>query len=86
MPERERAKAVALTYHADLPAPFLVAKADGRAVERFMAIAADSGVPIVRDKALVKALYPLEIGAYIPEGYFEIVAKVFAFVKMAEES
>jgi type III secretion system FlhB-like substrate exporter len=79
-------RAVALRYRAGLPAPFLAAKATGRAAERLAALAKEAGVPIVRDGSLAGALFPLEIGEYIPEEYFEIVAKVFVFVKSIEEA
>lgn len=86
MPERRAAKAVALKYYAGLPAPFLLAKAKGRQVERFTAIAREAGVPVLREEALAAALFPLDVGDYVPEEYFEIVAKVFAFVKRIEET
>jgi flagellar biosynthesis protein len=85
MPRRESGRAVALKYDTSLPAPFILAKAEGRAAERLEAIAVEAGVPVIRDEALSGALYPLEIGDYIPEDCFEIVAKVFAFVNYIEE-
>ena len=78
-------KAVALRYWAGLPAPFLAAKAEGGAVDRLLAIAAAAGVPVVEDAPLAQAVFPLEVGDYVPEECFEIVAKVFAFVKSIEE-
>jgi type III secretion system FlhB-like substrate exporter len=86
MPSRSGPHAVALKYYASLPAPFLLAKAGGRHVERFTAIAREAGVPVLRDEALAAALFPLDVGEYIPVEYFEIVAKVFAFVKRIEET
>lgn len=84
-PSTTKPKAVALRYWAGLPAPFLAAKAEGRAVERLLAIAKDAGVPIVEDGPLAQAVFPLEVGAFVPEECFEIVARVFAFVKSIEE-
>ena len=81
-----KAKAVALKYWAGLPAPFLAAKASGRAADRLVAIAAEAGLPIVKDEPLAQAIFPLDVGAYVPEEYFEIVARVFAFVKSIEEA
>ncbi len=80
-----KGRSVALRYVKELEAPFLVAKADGKASQRLVAIAQAAGVPVVRDGALADALYPLDIGEYVPFEYFEIVAKVFAFVKRIEE-
>jgi type III secretion system FlhB-like substrate exporter len=80
-----RPKAVALRYWADLPAPFLAAKAEGRAALRLVEIAREAGVPIVEDEPLAQAVFPLELGDYVPEECFEIVARVFAFVKSIED-
>jgi type III secretion system FlhB-like substrate exporter len=78
-------RAVALKYWAGLPAPFLAAKAEGRAAERLLAIAAEAGVPVVEDSFLARAVFPLAVGEYVPEECFEIVAEVFAFVKSSIE-
>ena len=78
-------KAVALRYWAGLPAPFMAAKAAGRAADRLLDIAAQAGVPVVEDAPLAQAVFPLDVGDYVPEECFEIVAKVFAFVKSIEE-
>jgi flagellar biosynthesis protein len=81
----KKAKAVALRYWSGLPAPFLSAKAEGRAADRLLAIAAEAGVRVLRDAPLASAIFPMEVGDYVPEECFEIVAKVFAFVKSIEE-
>jgi type III secretion system FlhB-like substrate exporter len=77
-------KAVALRYWAGLPAPFLAAKGEGPAAKRLVAIAKEAGVPILEDAPLAQAVFPMEVGDYIPEECFEIVARVFAFVKSIE--
>jgi type III secretion system FlhB-like substrate exporter len=81
----DRAKAVALRYWAGLPAPFLAAKAEGMAADRLVAIAKEAGVPVLLDGPLAQAVFPMEVGAYVPEECFEIVARIFAFVKAIEE-
>jgi flagellar biosynthesis protein len=86
MPGRDRPRAVALKYFESLPAPFLLAKAEGPAAGRFQEIAREAGVKVLRDEALTAALFPLDVGDYVPPEYFEIVARVFAFVKRAEET
>jgi flagellar biosynthesis protein len=85
MPMRNKGKAVALRYWAGLPAPFLSAKAEGRAALRLVAIAKEAGVPVVEDASLADAVFPLDLGEYVPEECFEIVAKVFAFVASIED-
>jgi len=88
MSRREPAggKAVALKYVPSLPAPFLAAKASGRAAARLAELAREAGVPVLKEPGLALALYPLDVGDYVPEEYFEIVARVFAFVKCIEEA
>jgi type III secretion system FlhB-like substrate exporter len=49
-----------------------------------VAIAKEAGVPVVEDGDLAQAVFPMEVGAYVPEECFEIVARVFAFVKSIE--
>ncbi len=82
---RGKPKAVALRYWAGLPAPFLAAKAEGRAADRLVAIAREAGVPVVADESLAQAVFPMDVGSYVPEECFEIVARVFAFVKSIED-
>jgi len=79
-----RPRAVALRYWAGLPAPFLAAKGEGPAAQRLVALAREAGLPIVQDEGLAQAIFPMEVGAYVPEECFEIVARVFAFVKSIE--
>jgi type III secretion system FlhB-like substrate exporter len=81
-----RRKAVALRYWAGLPAPFVTAKAAGPAAGRLLAIAREAGVPVLEEGGLAEAVFPLEVGAFVPEACYEIVARVFAFVKSIEET
>ncbi len=82
----KRTRAVALRYEPRLPAPFMAAKASGRSAERLLAIAREAGVGILRDEALLDAIYPLDLGDFVPEEYYEIVARAFVFVKSIEEA
>jgi type III secretion system FlhB-like substrate exporter len=81
-----RRKAVALRYWAGLPAPFVAAKAAGLAAGRLVAIAREAGVPVLEEGGLAEAVFPLEVGGFVPEECYEIVARVFAFVKSIEEA
>ncbi len=76
---------MALKSWTGLPAPFLAAKAAGPAADRLVALAREAGLPIVEDAPLAQAVCPLEVGDYVPEDCFEIVARVFAFVMSIEE-
>ena len=81
-----RERAIALRYLSELPAPFIVAKGEGRAAERLKKIALETGVPILEEEALVDLLFPEDIGAFVPFEFYEIVAKVFAWVRTSEGS
>jgi flagellar biosynthesis protein len=78
-------KAIALEYHDDIPAPFLSAKGLGREAERIIAVAAEAGVPLKEDAETLSALFPLDVGSFIPENYYEAVAKILIAAKRVEE-
>ena len=81
-----RERAIALRYFSGLPAPFIVAKGEGRAAERLKKIAFEAGVPILQEEGLVDLLFPEDIGAFVPVEFYEIVAKVFAWVRTSEDT
>lgn len=81
MKEEERQKAVALQYERGKDrAPKMTAKGQGKLAEKILAMAREHQIPIHKDKALVNALYRLEINAEIPEELYQVVAEVLAFV------
>ena len=73
-------KAIAIAYRNDLPAPFLAAKGTGITAAKIIEIAALAGIPIQTNEEAVEPLFDLDIGSYIPEEYFEIVAEILALV------
>lgn len=81
-----RPRAVALRYDSGLPAPFLVAKAEGRMALRVEELARERGIPLRRDQALAELLYPMELGAYVPPRCYEALAIIFASIKSVEEA
>jgi flagellar biosynthetic protein FlhB len=71
--------AVALRYQEkELPAPKVVAKGAGEVAQRIKEIARRHGVPIVEDKPLARALFALDLGAFIPPELYKAVAKIIA--------
>lgn len=74
--------ACALRYDADqAPAPLVVALGERKIAERIKAIAQDSGVPIVENKPLARALLSTaRVGLPIPVELYMAVAEVLAFV------
>ncbi|MDX9899411.1 MAG: EscU/YscU/HrcU family type III secretion system export apparatus switch protein [Spirochaetia bacterium] len=81
MPKHVSKRSVALLYDDTLPAPVIVAKGLGRVADRIDALAEASGVPIVRDEALVAGLEPIQVGDFVPPEYWELVARVLVFIR-----
>ncbi len=77
----KRDKAVALRYKRGKDqAPKLTAKGQGKLAEKIIAIARARNIPIREDRALLDALYRLDINKEIPEELYQVVAEILAFV------
>jgi flagellar biosynthesis protein FlhB len=73
--------AVALQYDGSSPAPVVVAKGQDLVAKQIRRIAEESGVPIVPDPPLARALHKsVEVGQVIPAELYAAVAQVLAFV------
>jgi flagellar biosynthesis protein FlhB len=79
--------AVALRYEAgETAAPECVAKGVDDLALRIRALAEDSGVAVIEDPPLARALYAaVEVDQQIPEAHFEAVAKIIGFVMSAAQ-
>lgn len=73
-------KAVAIKYTRDLPAPLVLAKGKGRLAERMRDIAEENDVSILKMPELAEALIELEVGSFIPERFYEILAEILVFI------
>lgn len=72
-------KAVALKYTKALPAPLIVAKGRGLLAERLKTIAAENEISILEMPDLTEALIELDVGSFIPERFYEILAEILVF-------
>ncbi|MDH4028350.1 MAG: EscU/YscU/HrcU family type III secretion system export apparatus switch protein, partial [Nitrospirota bacterium] len=73
--------AVALKYEdKKMAAPRIIAKGAGLIAARIKEIAAKHGVPVIEDKPLARALFKLELNAFIPEELYVAVAKILAYI------
>jgi flagellar biosynthesis protein len=81
MSEPERPKrATALRYDREAGgAPRVVATGAGAIAERIVAIAAEQGIPVRAEPALVEALSRLELEQEIPPELFVAVAEVLVW-------
>jgi flagellar biosynthetic protein FlhB len=71
--------AVALKYERDtMPGPMVTAKGADEMAARIRQLAKDNGVPLVENKPVAQALYrETDVGEYIPETYYSVVATIF---------
>ncbi len=74
--------AVALKYElGKMPAPQVIAKGKDYLAQKIREIAEKHKVPIYQDPPLAQLLYnKVEVGEYIPEELYQVVAKVLAYV------
>ena len=79
--KEDQGKAVALRYERGKdPAPRVTAKGRGKVAEKILSLAREHGIPIRQDKALLDALYRLDINEEIPEELYRVIAEVLAFI------
>jgi Uncharacterized homolog of the cytoplasmic domain of flagellar protein FhlB len=77
-------KSVALKYPDGAPAPFITACAKGALAQKILEIAEENSIPVVKNKETADILSVQEIGSFVPEETWTILAAVFAFVKNTE--
>jgi flagellar biosynthetic protein FlhB len=80
--------AVALEYHQEtMPdGPMVTAKGADEAAARIRKLARENGVPMVENKLLARNLYDkVEVGDYIPQAYFMVVATILRKVMHINE-
>ena len=74
-------EAAALKYDAASDgAPYIVALGKDLVADRMVEAARESGVEVVKDAKLSKALQQLSVGDEIPEALYQVVAEVLVFV------
>ena len=74
-------KAIALNYkRGQDTAPKVTAKGRGALAEKILKIAHQHNIPIKKDRALLDALYRLDINEEIPEELYRVIAEILAFV------
>lgn len=79
--DKDNDRAVALKYRRGQDsAPRITAKGRGALAEKILAVAQANNIPVRQDKALLDALYRLEINEEIPEELYRVVAEILAFV------
>lgn len=76
--------AAALSYPEGSKAPFITAQAKGELAEKMLEIAKQHNIPIFSEPVTAEVLSLYEIGDYIPEGTYEIIANLISFIRRVE--
>lgn len=77
-------KAVALQYPEWADAPFISVNAKGFLAESVIKLAKENNIPLKEDPILTGILSTQEIGSFVPVETYEVLAKIFAFIKRNE--
>ncbi len=77
----KRKKSVALKYNPpEDTAPKIIASGYGEVAQKIRDIAKENNIPLYQDEDLAGFLVKLNIGEYIPEELYKILAQIFAWV------
>lgn len=85
MEKRKIKKAAALQYEIGEQAPKIIAKGKGIVADNIIDKASEHDIPIYEDASLVESLTQFDIGEYIPEELYQIVAEVLVFVSNVDK-
>lgn len=78
-------KVAALSYKEGMKAPTVIAKGSGFVAENILKEGRKQDIPVYKDETLAKLLNEIEVGEYIPEALYEVVAQVLVFVSDMDE-
>lgn len=78
--DEKKKMAVALSYEPMEGAPKIVASGEGYLAEKIIAKGDENDVPLYEDSKLARTLLKLDIGDYIPEELYGVVAEILVFV------
>jgi flagellar biosynthesis protein len=76
----KKKSAVALKYRSNDVAPRVIAKGTDLIAELIVKIAREHDIHVNNDPLLVQTLMGFEVGDYIPEEVYEVVAQLLSFV------
>ncbi len=77
--------AVALEYEKGDTAPKVIASGRGYVADRIIKAAEESDVPVHQDEKLAKSLSLLDVGEYIPQELYSVVAEILVYVDDMEK-
>lgn len=74
-------KAAAVRYSRSIPAPLLIARGSGRTAQAIVRRAREHAIPVVENSALAEGLVALDVGSFVPEEYWELMASVLIAIR-----
>ena len=77
--------AIALEYEPGEQAPKVIASGRGHLAGKIISAAEEANVPVHKDEKLAKSLSILDVGEYIPQELYGIVAEVLIYVDGMEK-
>ena len=77
-------KAVAIKYNPELPAPFILAKGKADLANRIIKIARNNNIDIVENNLIAENMVEFDVGAFIPEEFYEIIAEILVYLANIE--
>lgn len=83
---KDKVRAIALQYPEGAEAPFIALNVRGLVAEKVLQIAEEKNIPVEKNVVLAQTLSMCEVGSYIPEETYEVLAKIFAFIQKQEEA
>ena len=85
--EKTVTRAAAISYDPQVDdVPILTAFGEGYLAEKIVAVAKESGIPVLPDSNLSSMLSKISVGDEIPPELYEVVAKVLVFVGEVDKS
>ena len=78
--ENNNKKAIALKYQLTDIAPEISAKGKGKMAEKIIDLAIENGIYIKEDPEIADILYYLDIGQYIPEQLYNVIAGILVTI------
>ncbi|MCG8571513.1 MAG: EscU/YscU/HrcU family type III secretion system export apparatus switch protein [Spirochaetes bacterium] len=78
--ENSNKKAIALKYQDKDIAPEISAKGKGKLAEKIINLAVENGIYIKEDPEIADILYCLDIGQYVPEQLYNVIAGILVTI------
>ncbi len=76
----DKREALGLRYTEGFEAPQVLVRGHGDSALLMIRLAEDLGIPVLEGQSVLTALKGTEVGSYIPDSAYEVVAQLYRFV------